>query len=54
MSVGGLAVFPIAVASAWVLFVIARVLGTVERSRVAALLGVELPDPHPPLSDAWR
>lgn len=42
-------VFPLAIPVAWLLFVVSRGLGHVERSRIATLLGVELGDPHPAL-----
>jgi signal transduction histidine kinase len=48
-SVSLLIVFPIALPFAWLLFVSARGLGIVERSRLRSLLEVDLPDPHPPL-----
>ncbi|WP_421118741.1 sensor histidine kinase [Aquihabitans daechungensis] len=38
-----------AVPVAWALFIVARILGAVDRSRAAALLGAELLDPVPPL-----
>ncbi|HEX6421981.1 MAG TPA: sensor histidine kinase [Acidimicrobiales bacterium] len=41
--------FPLALPVAWALFVSARAMAVVERSRVAALLGERLPDPVPPL-----
>ena len=51
-----LIVFPLALPFAWLLFVCARGLGTMERNRYAALLDVELRDPHPPLPPGgwWR
>lgn len=45
-----LIVFPIALPFAWLLFVVAAGLGRLERSRVRALLGLEVPDPHVPFS----
>lgn len=39
----------LAVPAAWAMFVAARILGSVDRSRAAALLGMELVDPVPPL-----
>ena len=39
----------LAVPAAWALFLAARVLGAVDRSRAAALLGMDLVDPVPPL-----
>ncbi|HEX6569929.1 MAG TPA: sensor domain-containing protein, partial [Acidimicrobiales bacterium] len=44
-----LVTFPLALPVAWGLFVAARVMGAVERSRIAALLGETLADPVPPL-----
>ena len=41
--------FPLALPVAWGLFVSARAMAAIERSRVAALLGVPLADPVPPL-----
>jgi signal transduction histidine kinase len=56
LSVGLLITFPLALPSVWLLFVGARIYGHVERSRYAALLGVELGDPVPPLqaTSLWR
>jgi len=48
-SVGLLIVLPLAVPVVWLLFVSSRILAAVERSRLAALLGVDLDDPVPPL-----
>ena len=49
----GLAItFPLALPVAWLLFVCAKGFGRFERSRVAALLDVAIPDPHPPLPPA--
>jgi signal transduction histidine kinase len=42
-------VFPIALPFAWLMFVSARGFGRLERSRAAALLDVDIPDPHAPL-----
>jgi signal transduction histidine kinase len=42
-------VFPIALPFIWATFVWSRGLGRAERSRVAALMGVEIGDPIPPL-----
>lgn len=39
----------LAVPAAWALFLAARVLATIDRSRATALLGMELVDPVPPL-----
>jgi signal transduction histidine kinase len=41
--------FPLALPVAWALFVSSRAMAQVERSRIAALLGVTLDDPVPPL-----
>jgi signal transduction histidine kinase len=48
--------FPLALPVVWALFVSARVLSAVERSRIAALLGEQLDDPVPPLRSRspWR
>jgi signal transduction histidine kinase len=56
LSVSLLITFPLALPCAWGLFVVARGIGHVERSRYAALLGVELVDPVPPLqaTSLWR
>jgi signal transduction histidine kinase len=48
-TVGLLITFPLALPFAWLLFVVSAGLGRVERTRVAALLDLELGDPHPPL-----
>lgn len=40
----------LALPSAWFLFVSSRVLAALERNRVAALLGIEVDDPVPPLT----
>jgi signal transduction histidine kinase len=48
-SVALLLTFPLALLSIWGLFVAARAMATVERSRVAALLGETLADPVGPL-----
>ncbi len=42
--------FPLAIPVAWLLFVASLGLGRLERSRIAALLGVELADPVRPLT----
>lgn len=42
--------FPLALPFAWLLFVVAKGLGATERSRAAALLDVDLPSPHAPLT----
>jgi signal transduction histidine kinase len=49
LSLGFLFLFPLAVPVAWLLFLSARLLGRIERSRFAALLGVRIDDPVPPL-----
>jgi signal transduction histidine kinase len=49
-SVGLLITFPLAIPVIWLLFAAAKALDVAERSRVAALLGVDLPDPVPPLT----
>jgi signal transduction histidine kinase len=56
LSVFLLITFPLALPCAWALFVVARGIGHVERSRYAALLGEELVDPVPPLqaTGLWR
>jgi signal transduction histidine kinase len=48
-TVGLLITFVLAVPVAWLLFVVAAGLGRVERTRVAALLDVDLAPPYPPL-----
>jgi signal transduction histidine kinase len=46
--------FPLAIPFAWLLFVASRGMGRAERSRIAALLGVEIDDPIPPLeATSW-
>ncbi len=56
LSIALLITFPLALPFAWALFVVARGIGHVERSRYAALLGVEAVDPVPPLRETslWR
>jgi signal transduction histidine kinase len=56
LSVGLLITFPLALPFVWLLFLTARVVSYVERSRHAALLDVELEDPVPPLQGRtwWR
>jgi signal transduction histidine kinase len=49
-SVALLVVLPLALPVAWVLFAASHLLAHVQRSRVAALLGVDLVDPVPPLT----
>ena len=41
--------WPFAAVGLWCLFLCGRIIGHVERSRYAALLGVDLADPVPPL-----
>ena len=50
LSLALLVTFPLAIPAVWILFWFARVVGRVERSRLAALHGVTLPDPIPPLA----
>jgi hypothetical protein len=50
LSVGLLITFPLALPFIWLLFVSARILAALERSRFEALLGVRLDDPVPPLT----
>jgi signal transduction histidine kinase len=50
LSVALLVVFPLALPVIWVLFALAHQFCRLERSRVAALLGVRLVDPVPPLT----
>src|SRR5262245_17523265 len=50
VTVALLITFPLAIPVAWLLFVASRGMGRLERSRVAALLGTEVPDPVPPLT----
>jgi signal transduction histidine kinase len=50
-SFGLLITFPLAIPFAWLLFVVSVGLGNIERSRLAALLGLELANPHPALPD---
>jgi signal transduction histidine kinase len=47
-SVGLAVVAPLAVPVVWLLFAAAQWLGRIERSRLAALLGLDLADPYPP------
>ncbi len=56
VSVGLLITFPLAVVTIWLLFVASRALATMERSRFAALLDLELRDPVAPLPPVslWR
>jgi len=49
-----LIVFPLAIPVIWLLFTVASFLGWLERSRLAALLGLKLANPHPPLGNrSW-
>ncbi len=50
LSVALLIVFPFALPFVWFTFVFSRVAGWFERSRFAALVDLDLPDPVPPLS----
>jgi signal transduction histidine kinase len=53
-TLGLLITFPLALPFAWLLFVVAVGLGRIERSRLAALLDLELPSPHPALPEgSW-
>jgi signal transduction histidine kinase len=56
ISAGLLITFPLALPFIWLLFLSGRIVGHVERSRHAALLGVDLVDPVPPLQQTswWR
>ena len=47
---GLLITFVLALPFAWLLFVVSRGLGHVERSRIDALMDVRIPDPVPPLT----
>jgi signal transduction histidine kinase len=49
MSVGLFITFPLAIPVMWLVFVVARGISRVERTRYWSLLGVELHDPVPPL-----
>lgn len=56
-SVGLAVIVPAGAVLVWLLFAVAQTLGRVERSRLAALLGLDLTDdPHPPLQATgwWR
>jgi len=48
LTVGTLPVLPVAIVMGWVLFVVSAAFGRLERSRLAALLGVDVPEPHRP------
>ncbi|HEX7096891.1 MAG TPA: sensor domain-containing protein, partial [Acidimicrobiales bacterium] len=50
LSAALLVTFPLALPAAWALFVVAKGLGAVERSRAWALLDVDVPSPHAPLA----
>jgi signal transduction histidine kinase len=50
VTAGLLITFPLALPFAWLLFVAAKGLGAMERSRASALLDVHLPSPHAPLT----
>jgi signal transduction histidine kinase len=53
-TVGLLITFVVALPFAWVLFMLGRGLGRLERNRVASLAGVRIPDPVPPLTErSW-
>jgi signal transduction histidine kinase len=56
LAVGLLPIFPVALVLGWALFVMTRFMGRVERSRLRALLGLDVGDPHPPLprASAWE
>ncbi|KPM52445.1 hypothetical protein ACG83_29265 [Frankia sp. R43] len=45
-----LIIFPVALPFAWLLFVSANIIGTLERSRASALLDIHLPSPHAPFT----
>src|ERR1700679_37285 len=49
LSVGFAVTFVIAIPLVWITFFVAAQLGRMERSRAAALLGVNLASPHAPL-----
>jgi signal transduction histidine kinase len=49
ITLGLLITFPLALPFIWLLFVVSRLMGRIERSRIHALLGVRLADPVPPL-----
>jgi signal transduction histidine kinase len=54
ITAGLLITFPLALPFAWLLFWSAHVIARVERSRFSALLGIDLPDPVPPLRTEGR
>jgi signal transduction histidine kinase len=54
LSIGFAVTFVIAIPTVWLTFLVAAQLGRMERSRAAALLGVNLPSPHaPPTPGNW-
>jgi signal transduction histidine kinase len=54
ISVGLLITFPLALPFVWLLFVLSRLAGRLQRSRIEALLGVRLDDPIPrPQARSW-
>jgi len=54
LSLGLLVTFFLAIPVFWLLMVVSRGFAHLERSRLAALLGIDLPDPVPPLlSPSW-
>ena len=56
LSLGLAVTLPLALPFVWLLFVLAQSMGRVERSRLRAFLGLDLPDPHEPLvaTSSWR
>ena len=48
VTVGTLPVLPVAIVSGWLLFVVSAGFGRLERSRLSAFLGVNIPEPHTP------
>jgi signal transduction histidine kinase len=48
LTAGTLPVFPVAIVMGWVLFVVSAGLGRLERSRLSAILDVDIPAPHTP------
>jgi signal transduction histidine kinase len=56
LSIALLITFPLALPFVWLLFVAARGIGRIERTRFASLLGVDIDDPVPPLQgrNLWR
>lgn len=54
LSLGLAVTLPLALPFAWLLLVVARGLGRLERTRLHALLGLDLRDPHvPPSAGTW-